>query len=245
MITYHTIRPLLCQIVILLSLVIFSCRKQDTAQTDGSAYLPSMSGKYRDYYLPLASLPAEGKVYTYKSLLYPDAVREVWRHTRQGDNGILSVNYDPSGEPVLWQYDRIVENGILADSLIILYRDSMDNAITTKVTIHSPNRFPFAASDTSQFWLTHFEWWQPTDSLHIVLKRQRYFVADTTWNWMGTSMPALRFRTEDSFETERDGWTTSAWTGEEIYVKDLGMVYYRRNISEEISLEFELESITP
>jgi hypothetical protein len=58
----------------------------------------------------------------------------------------------------------------------------------------------------------------------------------------GKSIPAVRFTTEDTFETEKDGWTSSAWTGEEIYAKGIGLVYYRRKFSPQLSIEFELES---
>jgi hypothetical protein len=46
-------------------------------------------------------------------------------------------------------------------------------------------------------------------------------------------------RTEDTFETESVGWTNSAWTGEEIYAMHKGLVYYKRKISDDMTLEFE------
>ena len=67
-------------------------------------------------------------------------------------------------------------------------------------------------------------------------------MGNTTWNWQGKTVPAIRFSTNDSFETEKDGWTTSVWTGEEIYAKNIGLEYYRRNIAEDLRLEFELAS---
>jgi hypothetical protein len=59
----------------------------------------------------------------------------------------------------------------------------------------------------------------------------------------GLSIPAVRFRTEDTFETESAGWTTSTWTGEEIYAWHKGLVYYKRNISGDMILEFALREI--
>ena len=57
----------------------------------------------------------------------------------------------------------------------------------------------------------------------------------------GKSIPAIRFSTDDTFETERDGWTSTTWSGEEIYARGIGLVYYRRKISDQLSLEFSLE----
>ncbi|MFZ1561631.1 MAG: hypothetical protein WAT37_16975 [Saprospiraceae bacterium] len=110
-----------------------------------------------------------------------------------------------------------------------------------RVKILSPHRLPFQPGDSTKVWLTHLEWNQPLDSLHIVLQRRRRFVGDITWEMDGKSIPAIRFRTEDTFETERDGWTSSTWSGEEIYARGIGLVYYRRKISDMLSLEFELQ----
>jgi hypothetical protein len=52
-----------------------------------------------------------------------------------------------------------------------------------------------------------------------------------------------RFTIHDQFETEDVGWSNSQWTGEEWYGKGYGLVYFRRNITPELILEYELDEI--
>lgn len=230
MIRYHTTWVILCQIVMCLCLINMACSSPKKAPTDYSAY-----------YFPVESFPPDGKVYRYKNLQDSTAGPEVWRHLNRGKGLIESINYGSGEEIVQRQYDRIVDNGVLTDSLFLYSRDSSGMEQVIEVKILSPHRFPFQPGDSTKIWLTHLDWYQPEDSLHIVLQRRRRFGGDTTWSSGGKAIPAVRFRTEDTFETERDGWTSTVWSGEEVYAKGIGLVYYKRNISGNMILEFELE----
>ena len=230
MIRYHTTSGIICQIVMSLCIINTSCRHTD-----------SNPGDYSAYYLPVDAIPDTGLVYSYRNLGDTAAGPEIWRYTTLGEGLIKSVNYGPDHEVVQRQYDRIVENGVIIDSLLLFYLDTDGLRKPIRVKILSPHRFPFQPGDSTKVWLTHLEWKQPLDSLHIVLQRRRRFVGDTTWVIYGKSIPAIRFSTEDTFETERDGWTSSTWSGEEIYARGMGLVYYKRKISDQLSLEFSLE----
>jgi hypothetical protein len=219
----------MCQIVIGLGLVWWSCN------TDRNNI-----GALSAYYFDVTHLPDSGLTYNYRNLQDSLADPETWHFQRVGVASMESINYDGQGEIVQRQYERFVENGVLIDSLILYSTDSLGVRNRVPVRVISPNRFPFNAIDTSHVWLTHLDWYQPGDSLHIVLQRRRIFSGFTQWKWDGHTIPAIRFRTEDTFETERDGWTNSSWYGEEIYGKGLGLVYYKRKISDQMILEFEL-----
>lgn len=231
MIRYHSTCSILCQFVMCLLIFLPSCMERRDKTVDLSSF-----------YLPIEALEGEGMIYSYRSMVDTTLDPEVWQHIRTSEGHITSINYDPSQQVVLRQYERVVGNGVLIDSLHLFFYDSMGRTISLPVRILSPHRFPFQPRDSSQVWLSHFEWWQPLDSLHVVLQRRRRFVGDTVWNCQGKTVPAVRFTTTDSFETEKDGWTTTSWTGEEVYAQKIGLIYYRRNISKDLQLEFELES---
>jgi hypothetical protein len=196
---------------------------------------------YTDYYIPVSTLPGEGAVYNYRSVNDSLAPPEIWKHTRLGPDRLESINYTPDGFPILRQYDRIVPTGVLTDSLILLLADGTGSRVPVHAKILSPYRFPFQPGDTSKVWLTKMDWFQSADSLHYVLQRRRQFEADTIWNHKGKTIPAVRFKVEDTLETEAVGWTTSSWTGIEIYAKGIGLVYYKRRITDGMVLEFALE----
>jgi hypothetical protein len=230
MIRYHTTLGILCQFVMCLGLINTCCKQSASPPVD-----------YSGYYLPLDDFPAEGLVYTYRNLSDTSAGPEIWRHIKRGDGQIESINYGPQEEIVQRQFEKITSNGVMTDSLLLYFADSTGTRTPISVLILAPNKFPFNPGDSTKVWLTHLEWNQPQDSLHIVLQRRRRFKEDTTWSSHGKTVPAVRFTTEDTFETESDGWTTSTWTGEEVYAQGIGLVYYRRDISGQLSLEFELE----
>jgi hypothetical protein len=217
-----------------MAIFLTACKKTDDHPGD-------LSG----YYLPANNLPAGGMIYTYANILDTSADPEVWQHSLTSLDHITSINYDYRQQVVQKQYERIAYNGVVLDSLFLFFPDSSGSVTKISVRILAPNKFPFDAVDSSKVWLTKLEWWQPGDSLHVVLERRRRFMGPTTWMSDGKSIPAVRFRTEDIFETEDAGWTTSAWNGEEIYAKGIGLVHYTRNISDNMHLEFELESRTP
>lgn len=231
MIRYHSTWVILCQFVMCITIIISSC----------SGKIENVES-LADYYLPLDSLGSGGMQYSYRSLSDTALDREVWQHIKTAEGLIMSINYDHTQQVVQKQYERVVPNGVLIDSLILFERDSLGGTTSYAVRVVSPHKFPFEVTDSTQVFLTHLEWWQPGDSLHIVLQRRRSFIGDTSWQWKGETVPGIRFKTKDQLETEEVGWTTSAWTGEEIYAKNIGLVYYRREISKQLIIEFELES---
>lgn len=229
MIRYRSTCGILCQFVMCLLIFPYSCMRPDDRIEDLS-----------DYYLPYEALDGKGTEYLYRNLVDTTLGHEVWRHIKTSEGHITSINYDLRQQVAQKQYERVVKNGVLIDSLHLFFYDSLGRTISYPVRVLSPHRFPFQVRDTTQVWLTHFEWWQPGDSLHVVLERRRGFSENTIWKFDGKTIPAVRFRTVDKFETERDGWSTSVWTGEEVYAKGIGLVYYKRNISKDLYLEFEL-----
>jgi hypothetical protein len=195
------------------------------------------------YYFQIDSFPPEGLLYTYRNKVDSTLAPEVWRYRKWSPGHMVSTNYTPEGIEVLNQYDRFVHNGVLTDSFHFVLFDSLDQKQLIRAKVISPNRFPFDAVDSSTTWVSKLEWHQPVDSLRIVLERRRKYMGPASWQFEGKNIPAVRFITEDRLETERDGWTTSAWPGEEIYAKGMGLVYYKRAVTEGMMLEYELEHI--
>lgn len=230
MIRYRTTLAILCQFVMCWALFNTSCNFSD-AQTSN----------YSAYYFPVDDFPEEGMTYTYRNQTDRTAPPEIWRYFNRGKDLIESINYGLEDEVVLRQFDRIVSNGVVTDSMFLFWRDTAKVLHQIDVNIISPYRFPFEPGDSTKLWLSHIDWNQPGDSLHVVLKRGRRFAGNTQWTMNDKSIPAVRFTTEDTFETEKDGWTSSTWTGEEIYAKNIGLVYYKRKFSDQLIIEFSLE----
>lgn len=235
MIRYRTTWVVLCQFVMVLTASLIGCKQpvEKAAEPGGLAA----------YYYPVESFPPEGMTYTYRNKVDSSAYPEVWRYQWLSPGRMLSTNYDGAGREVLQQYDRIVDNGVLTDSFHFVLFDSTQQKHLIRAKVIKPNRFPFHAKDSSMTWATRLDWHQPVDSLRIVLERRRKYAGPAEWQFNGEKIPAVRFVTEDLLETERDGWTTSVWPGEELYAKGYGLVYYKRAINEGMTIEFELVKI--
>jgi len=232
MIRYRTTWVNMRQIVMLLGMGFWACT---VGHQEESGLSP--------YFFQPGDWPARGVTYVFANQQDSLAAPEIWHFQKIAPGRMESINYGSENHIVQQQYDRFVPNGVLTDSLVLFSYDSSGHAMRIPVKVISPNRFPFDAVDSTKVWLTHLDWYQPGDSLHIVLQRRRRFMGKTEWNDHGKSIPAVRFRTEDTFETESQGWTSSAWVGEEIYAWHKGLVYYKRNISGEMTLEFALKEI--
>ena len=227
---YHTRWGIWCQIVMCLGLINTACKQAEEPINDYSAY-----------YIPISTLPGEGATYRYRNMADSLSPPEIWKHTRLGPDRLESINYTLDGMWILRQYDRYVPSGVMTDSLFMFLADGTGSRASTKAKVVSPNRFPFQPGDTSMVWLHQLEWIQPADSLRVVLQRRRQFEADTIWNYKGKTIPAVRFKVKDTLETEEVGWTSSSWTGVEVYAKGIGLIYYKRHISNDMVLEYALE----
>ncbi|MDQ3015927.1 MAG: hypothetical protein M3R25_04285 [Bacteroidota bacterium] len=228
MIRYRTTWMHPCQFVIGFILILGSCKEKGQEESGLAAY-----------YLPYQSFPSEGMTYTYRSRL--DTLnREIWKHIPSSGTTITSINYDNNQQVVQKQYERIAGDGVYVDSLTLFFPEP-GRVIEMPVKVVSPRKLPFDAAATPNEWVTQLDWIQPGDSLHVVLARGRKFAGDTTWMFDGKKHDAIIFNLTDKFETEQVGWTSSEWTGKEIYAKGIGMVYYLRQISPRMKLEFELE----
>ncbi len=227
MIRYRTTWVVLCQFVMCFSLFFFSCSDKGLEES-------GLSG----YYLPFQSFPPEGMTYVYRSKLDTGNV-ELWKHIPTSTTTVTSINYDNNQTVVQKQYEKITGQGVFVDSLRLFFPE-IGRVVDIPVKVISPNKLPFDLADSTKTWVTHLDWHQPGDSLHVVLERGRRFAGDTTWTFDGKKLPAIIFKLTDKFETEQVGWTSSEWEGKEIYAKGIGLVYYLRQISPRMRLEFEL-----
>ena len=177
---YRTRPGGVCQIVMLFLVLFMACRPSDVRRADDLSV----------FYYPVDRLPENGVMYYYANVTDSLGGREVWKLRRVGDGVLQSENLDAGGRVLLRQRDRVVLSGVITDSLALLTYASR-GARAVGVTIQKGSRMPFAATDTSSVYLTHLEWWQPGDSLHLVLQRRRKFAGDTVWTWADKSLPAV------------------------------------------------------
>ncbi len=204
----------------------------------------------RDYYFPLKRLK-EGLVYEYRSVNNPQMAPVYWYFRSVVEDGkkvLTSTYYEQDLIPIQHLQEEMVTNGMLL-SKMYLYGPASHNGGRQKRTaaeIVAGNVFPFHVRDSGGIFLYHVHWKDPADSLilHNIV-RNRYFAGDTSIELQGRKRKAIKFALKESYEMDNYGVFETQYAGEEVYVKGIGLAYYKKNISPEVTLEYQLVARYP
>ena len=76
----------------------------------------------------------------------------------------------------------------------------------------------------------------------IALNRERNYLAMSEYPFKGERLECAIFKTLENIEhfVVDDGYLEPSFPGIEIYAKGLGLVYYKKQLSEKVNIEYEL-----
>lgn len=193
----------------------------------------------RDYYFPVRRL-TEGQVYEYTpDGTTPGPPEYVYLLGQLGDTAAyLAVNYyTPDFRPRQFSRERLFNNGMVLEDMRVYEPDSSGRLQTVPVDIQSGNIFPFQLDrqqPTPPIYLYKVRFRLPSQpneaTTTVILNRQ--FAADTTIGVLGDTYDAVRFDLSGVVEIRDtvDGNIEPAFSGWEIYARDLGLAAYQRVI---------------
>ena len=220
-------------VIILILLMACSPAKDDTAQF------------LNKYYYNIDRFAGPGEVYVYQSAGSTALPEEIWHYRYDPGykgNYLISTMYTPAGDVVQKTTERLDRDHaqLLSLDLYYLVDDSL-HSIEAKV--NSPRTFSFAAIDSLpmvNYEMEYYDLSSETDSVRVILNKTRRVVGKELFYFEGVEIPAVRVVTREVLETETEGFTESEWTGIEIFAQDIGMVYYKKDINEQFTLEYTL-----
>jgi hypothetical protein len=125
-----------------------------------------------------------------------------------------------------------------------LYYLENDSLHTIQTQVNRPLTFPFGAIEDLpevNYELEYIDSSSDTDSVRVILNKTRRVVGRELFYFEGEEVPAVRVETREILETETEGFTETEWTGTEIFAQDIGLVYYRKKINEQFTLEYTLK----
>lgn len=200
----------------------------------------------RGYYFPLEKL-TNGEVYVYASAgnVGTDSIYWYHRSFLKGDLKIFSSTfYENYLAPMQHVQEEVVRNGLLLKSLYIydLPDETMEfKQQRTDVKIVAGNSFPFEVKDSLGIFLYHIQWKskEKDASVYRVIKNRR-FIGDTLFNWNKQIIPTIFFKVREKIEVEKEGVTGQLFEGLEVYAKGIGLVYYEKQVSEDIRIAYRL-----
>lgn len=198
------------------------------------------------YYYPLDELK-EGLVYEYQPINNDSLSVDYWYYRSLEQNGFtyLTANYyDASFTVQQFIREEVVSNGMLLDDMYLYAFDTLGKQVQVPVDIISGSTFPFKIDEVEKsIYLYKVKWVvSPEPLTTATLIRNRSFLGDTTYVHQGKEYPCVAFEVRELVESfiEGDGYAEPEFKGIEFYAKDIGLVYYKKQVSEDFMVEYEL-----
>lgn len=202
----------------------------------------------RKFYFPVTELD-DGLVYEYQPLNNDTFPPVYWyyRNAQQKDGlYLVGTAYSPELLPVQLITEAVVSNGMLLEDMYLFVNDSLGGQIQVPVEIQSGSAFPFLVKDSSSVFLYKVKWSLPdSPTVSTTLIKNRRFLGDTTFVYNEEVYPAVQFSVKELIEQRAEGSLEIEYEGVEIYAKDLGLVYYKKEIQAGFTQEYALVKTYP
>lgn len=190
----------------------------------------------QDYYFPLKSLREQPQVYEYALSTADTTTTIYWYYQTivQGDSiNFVGTCYDGDFQVLQISREEQVVNGMKLKDLAFYGTDAAGKSVKMSATVEGGAVFPFEVSDDKSVFVNVIRYADPKDSTHVTtLTRNRRFVKKTNYDFKGKSLDAAQLSMKEE-QSERDlqrGGLTHVYDIDEIYAKNLGLVYTKRTL---------------
>lgn len=204
----------------------------------------------KKYYFPVADLD-QGLVYEYETAgdERNPPFYYYYRNVRDAaDLYLTGTYYDYNFTPIQFVREEVVKNGMTLSDFYFYTTDSLTQKQNrVPVEILNNNVFPFTVNETQPGVLLFSIKWddpEPTGTEYTLI-RNRQFAGDTTYVYQGKTYDAVQFYVRELIDNYNEGHLETEYDGLEIYAKDLGLVYFQKNVSEEFIIKYQLKDTYP
>ncbi len=203
----------------------------------------------KPYYFPLDSLAeggTEGKVYEYRPLNGNGSQKHYWfykTYVREGTRYLTGVNYDAGFNIQQMIREEVASNGMLLADFRVYAYDTLGNTKMEIAKVAQTNVFPFEVKEEGGIFIMEIVYTDPTDSLQtMTMVRNRHFEQLSEYSYKNKNYECAEFLTNELYEIDHkeDGFLEYKGTMKELYARDVGLIYYKKEINERITLEYEL-----
>lgn len=198
----------------------------------------------KDYYFPLESLQ-KGMVYEYRSTGAVSLGPIYWYYyaTKEGRTRFLNGVY-AEGDFIPRQIikEEFTKHGVLLDAVAMIMPDSTGAMIKKEGEVLVANVFPFSVIDNGGIFLykVKFDSLEEVNSATLIKNRQ--FENDSTWLYDNKLYDCVKFNLKELIEygNDKEGYTEPGFSGEEYYIKSIGLVHYKKRTEEGDFMEYTL-----
>ncbi len=202
----------------------------------------------REYYFPLKQLK-DGLVYEYQAVNNDSLAPNRWYfRSFVQDTGVYFTGtyYSPDLTPLQFTREEMVKNGMLLTDLYLYEADATGKQQRVEAQIIAGSVFPFEVRDSGGIFLYKISW-KPISApdTRITLIKNRRYAGDTTFVFQNKRYACAVFEVRELLEQEQEGFFEREFSTVEWYAKGLGLVYYRKNITDDFVLEYQLAKRYP
>ena len=200
----------------------------------------------RKYYYPVADF-MDGKVYEYQAV--NDSLAPFYWYFRttisRGDTMLTSEYFDHNFIIQQLTNEEIVKNGVILNDFYLYETDSITGQQKQNpVRVEVDNVYPFEVTDSTGLFLYKVFWkdYQQSNQKYRLIKN-RHYMGTGNYMYKGISIECVRFLNKELLEIEAVGFQEVAYNSVELYGKNIGLVYFRKEIEGNIVQEYELADI--
>ena len=198
--------------------------------------------QFKDFYYPIDDL-SQAKVYVYTPVSDDSLASYFWSFFEQGGY-FIGTKYNAQLQIEQITTEDILSNGTALQQMrLCTYSGEPGICQPIDVNIEAPAVFPFEMQDSSSVFLYKVNW---QDEADYSIVRNRHFIGYETWNWKGKDYDCIRFgiREEISVGTQNDGFQTFRGFIEEVYAKNIGLIYTKKVVDNLLTFEYQLADTT-
>ncbi len=200
----------------------------------------------RSYYYPVVDF-MDGKVYEYRAV--NDSLAPFYWYFRttisRGDTIITSEYFDHNFVVQQLTNEEIVTNGVILNDFYLYETDSLTGQQKQNpVRVEVDNVFPFEVTDSTGLFLYKVFWrdyYQPNQKYRLI--KNRHYMGETTYVYKGQYLDCVQFLNKELLEIEEVGFQEVRYNSVELYAKNIGLIYLRKEIEGNIVQEYELADI--
>ena len=204
------------------------------------------SANLKPYYFPIEELKS-GKIYEYQSAGNKHDPPFYWHYQTREENGLIFLNgtyFDHDFNVFQKIEEEMVSNGMLLQAFSWYEPDSTGAQVEVSVDIESGNVFSFERKEPASVLLSSFSWQPLLDpSMTISFVRNRQLEKDTTFNFQNKELDCLKFYVRELIDQDKEGHLEQEYEAMEIYARDIGLVYFKKDISPDWKMAYKLTNI--
>jgi len=200
---------------------------------------------FEDFFYPFNDWE-EGMVYEYRPVSNDTLPAEYWYFRKLAQDSSIYFTgqyFDHTFTPRQIFNGTIESNGLIFRDYFLYEYDSLGNAISNPAEIIASNSFPFGKLDSTSVFLHQLKWQNPTEEYpdaYVEVIRKRQMTGKGNYNYKNKKYDCVEFLINEKVSDFNDGHLEPEYKTFELYGKNLGMIYYRKEINENFVLEYEL-----